>query len=235
VRGAVTERAKHSDIGDVVALRYVTTDGRIEMCWPCRVVTDNDDIVALFIAAGSLYKAGPKRTAAEKRAMQPTAVPPDQYVWREDTLRLMFPNRHHSVFLFWERTSTARRFSRYFVNLEEPLRRTAVGIDTQDHTLDIDVTPDLRCKWRDEEEFHNHVEHGFYTRALAEAARAEGESVIAAITERKHPCLDGWHQWVPDPSWAVPEIPRGWDTTPATFWERRTWAYGSAHQPGCAQ
>jgi hypothetical protein len=29
--------------GEVVALRYITTDSRIELCWPCRVVEDRDD------------------------------------------------------------------------------------------------------------------------------------------------------------------------------------------------
>ena len=31
------------------------------MCWPCRVVEDRDDLVALFIAARSPYKAGSKK------------------------------------------------------------------------------------------------------------------------------------------------------------------------------
>jgi hypothetical protein len=70
------------DPGRVVALSYLTTDGRIEMCWPCRVVEDNERLLALFIAAGSGYKAGPKRTAAEKLSMPRAALPPDEYVWR---------------------------------------------------------------------------------------------------------------------------------------------------------
>jgi predicted RNA-binding protein associated with RNAse of E/G family len=213
-------------VGDVVALRYITTDRRIEMCWPCRVVVDDDDILALFIKAGSPYKAAPKMTAAEKHAAKRSMLPPDEYVWRHDTLRLMLPGRHHSVFLFWNDAVGERSFSRYFVNMEEPFRRTAVGIDTQDHTLDIDVTPDLQWSWRDQDELDNHVKYGFYTQALAKAARAEGESVIAAITARTHPCLNGWDRWQPNPAWSVPAFPSGWDSAPVTLWERRLWAYG---------
>src|SRR6185503_17286286 len=66
--------------GDVVVLRYITSGGRIEMCWPCRVVADRDDLVALFIAAGSPYKAGPKKTAAEKRRLPRPTLPPAEYV-----------------------------------------------------------------------------------------------------------------------------------------------------------
>src|SRR5690349_23412838 len=106
------------------------------MCWPCRVVEDRDELLALFIAAGSVYKAGPKRSAAEKRSGARARVPPHEYVWRNDTLRLMFPGKHHSVSLFWSHS-----FLKYFVNMEEPFRRTPIGFDTQDHTLDVNVTP----------------------------------------------------------------------------------------------
>jgi predicted RNA-binding protein associated with RNAse of E/G family len=212
-------------VGDVVALRYVTAGGRIEMCWPCRVVEDGD-VVALFIAAGSTYKAGPKRTAAEKRRQSRNALPQTEYVWRNDTLRLMIPERAHSVSMFWERNAGTRRLLKYFVNMEEPFRRTAVGYDTQDHTLDIEVTPDLAWHWRDEEELANHVAEGFYTAELAAAARAEGEQVIGAIERLQHECMRGWLQWTPPPEWRVPGLLDGWDTTPPTVWDRRDWAYG---------
>lgn len=99
----MVERGGEHRHGDVAVLRYVTTDGRIEMCWPCRIVQDRDDLVALFIAAGSPYKAGPKKSAALKRRHARRALPPDEYIWRNDTLRLMFPGRSHSVLIFWER------------------------------------------------------------------------------------------------------------------------------------
>ncbi len=39
-------------------------------------------------------------------------------------------------------------------------RRTPVGLDTQDHTLDIEVTPEHDWKWRDTAELDEHVKHG---------------------------------------------------------------------------
>ncbi|HEY9183071.1 MAG TPA: DUF402 domain-containing protein [Gammaproteobacteria bacterium] len=197
-----------------MALRYVLTDGQIEIAWPCRVVEDGADVVALFIAAGSRYKAGPKRTAAEKHLRPSPQLPPDEHVWRSDTLRLMFPGRRHSVSLFWERGNNGTQFDRYFVNLEEPFRRTAIGFDTQDHTLDVVVRPDLECTWRDEAEFANHVREGFFTPELASRIRAEGARVIDEITKRTHPCLSGWSGWRPRAEWGVPTIPAGWDARP---------------------
>jgi hypothetical protein len=215
--------------GDVVVLRYITTGGRIEICWPCRVVEDRDDVVALFVAAGSRYKAGPKKTAAEKRRHAGNTLPPDEYVWRHDTLRLMIPGRAHSVSLFSERTAGAHRLLKYFVNIEEPFRRTPIGFDTQDHTLDIEVSPSLHWRWRDEDELANHVAEGFYTAELAAAARAEGEWAIDAIKGLEHECMRGWPEWSPPPEWPVPALVDGWDTTPPTFWDRRDWAYGNDH------
>ncbi|HEX6998586.1 MAG TPA: DUF402 domain-containing protein [Gammaproteobacteria bacterium] len=210
----------------MIALRYVTTDGRIEICWPCRVVEDGPDLLALHIPVGTVYRAGPKRTAREKRESPRPPLPPLEKVWRRDTLRLMLPGRAHAVLLSWEGEGRSRRLLKYFVNLEEPFRRTAVGVDTQDHTLDIDVTPGLQWSWRDEEELLAHVEHGFYTPELAAAVRAEGERVIGEMLAGTHACAR-WAHWRPDPEWPVPQLPAGWDTTAPTFWERRGWAYGT--------
>jgi hypothetical protein len=213
--------------GEIIALRYITTAGQVDFCWPCRVVADRPDLLALFIAAGSIVVADPKRTAAEKRAAAPPPAPLGRMVWRRDTLRLLLPGQQHSVWLNWERAGAERRFTGYFVNLEEPFRRTRIGIDTQDHTLDVVVNPELRWRWRDEEDFDSHVTHGFFTPQLAAAVRAEGERVVAAIVDRTHPCLGGWSDWVPDPAWEIPSLPEGWDTTPSDRWERWRWAYGT--------
>lgn len=195
----------------MVHLRYVLTDGRIEMCWPCRVVEDNADSLALFIAAGTKYKADPKRTAAEKRAAPSPPAPRSEFVWRSDTLRLMFPQRSHSVWLFWEQRDGGRIFSKYFVNLEEPFRRTGIGFDTQDHTLDVVVQPDRTWALRDEAELENHVREGFFTSDLANAVRSEAAGVIDEIARGVHPCLAGWSAWTPDPAWQAPSVGPGWD------------------------
>jgi len=213
--------------GDVVALRYITTDARIEICWPCRVVEDSDGLLALFIAAGSSYKAGPKRSAQAKRAAPRLDTPPDDYVWRNNTLRLMLPGQRHSVSLSWSTDAGHRRLLKYFVNLEEPYRRTEVGFDTQDHTLDVEVSPDLAWRWRDEAELANHVTEGFYTPALAVAARAEGQRVIDGILRHEHVCTQ-WKNWEPDATWQVPGLIGGWDTAPRTLWDLRLWAYADA-------
>lgn len=222
----MAQSLKRFAAGSTADLRYVLTDGRIEMCWPCRVIEDSDDLVALFVATGSRYKADPKRTAAAKRAEPSPKAPTGEFIWRADTLRLMFPGKAHSVWLFWEGDGDDRQLTKFMINMEEPFRRTPIGFDTQDHTLDIVVQPDLSWKWRDEEETQNHVREGFFTADLAKSARDEGVSAIDAILRGEHPCLDGWPEWRPSPDWEVPVVSAEWAHTPPTFWQRRAWAYG---------
>ena len=152
--------------------------------------------------------------------------PSHQAIIDAEHLRLLSPGRSHSVSISWHGEGDTRRLLKYFVNMEEPFRRTAVGFDTQDHTLDIEFTPALAWHWRDEQELANHVAEGFYTPELAAAARAEGERVIDAMRRREHECLRGWADWSPSREWRIPAFVAGWDTTPPTFWDRRDWAYG---------
>jgi predicted RNA-binding protein associated with RNAse of E/G family len=206
--------------GDAVALRYITRDGKPGMSWPYRVVADREDLVALYIPRGAVYK----RWGADPATGQRVLVDGE---WRRDVLRLMFPGEHHSVWLFWEHDGDGRRaFSSYYVNMEEPFRRTAIGFDTNDHMLDVVVTPDLRWSWKDEDVMADRVRQGVYPAEFADFVRAEGERVIADVERRASPFADGWETWEPDPGWAAPTLPERWDAIPATLWERRVWAYG---------
>ncbi|WP_169792252.1 DUF402 domain-containing protein [Pseudohongiella spirulinae] len=137
----------------------------------------------------------------------------------------MLPQRMHSVWLFWD-NDYKRRLNRFFINVEEPFRRSEIGFDTQDLTLDLIVQPDLTWSWRDEDEMQNHVREGFFTENLAMAARSECLSVVEEFSLASHPALSGWAEWTPHPDWDIPTISEEWASTPPTYWHRRSWAYG---------
>src|SRR5687767_4692822 len=82
--------------GATVVLRYITTHaGSVGTAWPCRVITDGDDLVALFIAAGTIFKQWQPSASAPDRRLADT-------IWHgNDTLRLMFPGHGYVVLLFW--------------------------------------------------------------------------------------------------------------------------------------
>jgi predicted RNA-binding protein associated with RNAse of E/G family len=100
----------------------------------------------------------------------------------------------------------------WYVNLEEPLRRTASGFDYMDQTLDIVISPDLsEWHWKDEDELAGAVSLGMISGGRAKELRAEGERVAELMKARKSPFDGGWESWRPDETWPVPKLPRGWD------------------------
>lgn len=212
--------------GEIVSLRYITTDGRIEMGWPCRVVVDNEDLLALYIAANSTYKAGPKRSALEKLSMPRWSVPPNQYIWSSDTLRLMFPGRNYSIWLFWDGVGEKRSIAKYYINFEEPFRRTPIGFDTQDHTLDIEMKPTFEWNFRDTEQLNEHLVHGFYSQELVSLILKEAHNAVHSYIPENRRLILEWSKWTPPINWDVPNLPENWVVSPVTLWEKHYWAYG---------
>jgi predicted RNA-binding protein associated with RNAse of E/G family len=99
----------------------------------------------------------------------------------------------------------------WYVNLEEPLRRTAQGFDYLDQFLDVIVKPDLSgWHWKDEDELEEAVSLGLVSKEKAAVMYIEGDRVVAWLQSGKSP-FSGWEKWRPDPSWQVPVLPEGWD------------------------
>ncbi len=139
----------------------------------------------------------------------------------------MSPDWDHSIWLLWTRDAD-RRFRGYYVNFEEPFRRTAIGFDTNDHTLDIVVAPDSRWSWKDVDDFDARVQQGMYSPEFAAAIRADAAGVIATIESRRPPFPGEWQTWQPDPAWPRPRLPADWQTAAVAAWDRHHWAYPSA-------
>jgi hypothetical protein len=207
--------------GEAVVIRYITREGSLPgMSWPARVVEDGEECTALYIPAGTEFMSwGPRRHPGGPKG------PLRLVKSTRDVLRLMFPGRQHAVLLFWEPPNN-QRFLSYYVNMEEPFRRTPIGFDTCDHALDIVVQPDFTWAWKDEDELAAFVSSGAYSAEFASSVRAEACRLIDDIERRAFPFGSGWEAWEPDPSWDVPALPDDWREIPATTWERRDWAYG---------
>jgi hypothetical protein len=198
------------------------------MSWPCSVVRDDAELVALYIPRGATFKTWAVAPAPPN--WQPVRQLTDA-LWRRDTLRLMYPGAHHSVWVSWASEGSERRFHGYYINMEEPFRRTEIGFDTNDHTLDVVVAPDRSWEWKDKQELAARIQQGVYSAEFAAAVRAEGERLVAALERNAPPFSDGWERWLPPSEWRIPGLPADWDTLPATLWERRRWAYGDIAPP----
>ena len=110
--------------GDHVVLRGVQR-GKLWFALPMTIVQDSPDLIALYWRAGTRGKAPDKRlTPRDLMSLEKVVL--SDYVWKEtDVLMLAVPEAAHSVYVMWETGHI--HFRCWYVNLEEPLRRTPLG------------------------------------------------------------------------------------------------------------
>lgn len=128
-------------------------------------------------------------------------------------LALQRPGEAHSIFHFWR--GRERRFACWYINIQEPFRRTPIGIDTQDLELDIVVAPDCSWGFKDSELLDQRVREGRFTLDQAVEVRLEGDRIAAELRAGRHWWDHSWADWQPNPEWIVPALPRGWEQVPA--------------------
>ena len=131
----------------------------------------------------------------------------------QGVLMLVRPDDPYAVWHFWE--GEERRFTGWYVNLQEPFRRTSFGYDTQDLELDIWIPADGPWRWKDEHLVDQRVREGRFTTAQAEAARTEGRRVAAELDAGRRWWDQSWAEWTPDPEWPTPTFQPDWDESSA--------------------
>jgi len=176
-------------------------------------VVDNPDLVALFIAPGwptmrrtGVFGGGPRG----RMLVKPDGGHAPRAWVENEALVLYRPRDAHSVWVYWR--AADHEFREWYINLEEPWRRTPIGFDSRDNLLDMVVTPDLsEWRWKDEDELAWGVESGRHTADEALAFRREGERALKILRRRSFPFDRDWPSWKPDPDWRAPILPAGWD------------------------
>jgi protein associated with RNAse G/E len=110
----------------------------------------------------------------------------------------------------WE-TGT-RNLDCWYINLQEPFRRTRIGFDTMDLMLDLVVSPSMSTwRWKDADEFAEAERIGLYSSVQARAIRAEGERAIRLLTTQRRSLYEHWANWHADPEWEIPRLSSLWD------------------------
>ena len=125
-------------------------------------------------------------------------------------LMLQRPWESYAVWHFWN--GPERAFAGWYLNLQEPFRRTAVGYDTQD--LELDVWMPSRGGWsfKDEDLLEVRVREGRFTQDEVASIRALGDEIGAMLDQSEQWWDASWSKWRPDPSWRGPTLPAGWET-----------------------
>jgi Protein of unknown function (DUF402) len=192
--------------GETVALRQ-TWDGRVWAARPATVVEDAPEQTMLFIPIGIRWMA-PFHDGLRLKIPQPEFELMPQWYKEAHVLSFSWPDTWYAVLLFlrqdWEPWS-------WYVNLEEPLRRSVIGFDSLDYELDVIVELDGSWRWKDEDDLAESIRRGVIPAEEEPRLRADGERAVRRIVEREPPFDRDWYGWRPDPAWPPPTLPDGWD------------------------
>ena len=167
------------------------------------VVEDTADLLATFLPEGSPFAFPP---SADGRPHPWTG----RRAWQgHGVLMLQRPGEAYAVRHFWE--GPERRFHGWYLNVQEPFRRTSVGLDTQDLELDVWLPAEGGWRFKDAELLDERVRDGRFTPSQVAAVRALGETLGSHLEEGGRWWSDRWTSFVPDPSWSRPAFPPGWE------------------------
>jgi len=191
--------------GESAALREIW-DGRIWSARPVTVVEDAEEQITLFIPAGAHWMA-PFRNGKRLKIQQAEYELMEQ-PYKAHVLSFAWPANSAAVLLFYGSDWSP---SHWYVNLEDPLRRSPVGFDTLDHKLDVIVELDGSWRWKDEDQFAEIIELGLLDPEEETLLRAEAQDAVRRIAEHEVPFDRDWFDWRPDPAWPTPTLPDGWN------------------------
>lgn len=202
------------DRGDAVLWRSIY-DARPGFVMPTRVIEDSAQAIALFEPTGVTVKARVgTRGGPRGRNMLPGGWDGryEDRVWDgPGCLRLHLPGTGISVMRWWHPEKQRYDGWGWYVNLELPWRRTAMGFDSRDLLLDIVVAEDLSSwRWKDADELEWALEVGTMDAETAEFTKSAGAQAIALLEARAFPFDTDWHRWRPDPAWTLPTLPPHW-------------------------
>lgn len=201
--------------GQVVVRRYYRARDGLIIVQCGRVVADDDHGLRLWIPRGTVNRR--IKTVDGRRFDEvpltewegAEKVLAEQVVLPYSYLVLMPPAARHSVAWFFDPQGD---FAGWYVNLESPPVRWSAGVDLVDQDLDLVVEPSRRWRWKDEDEFEAATREGSdWSEADAAEIRAEGERLASRVEAGVFPFDGSWCDFRPDPTWAVPVLPAGWD------------------------
>ncbi|HVN61846.1 MAG TPA: DUF402 domain-containing protein [Gaiellaceae bacterium] len=190
--------------GDTIVLRSLYA-GRVRFAFAQTVVEEGDGLIVSSLRPGARGVTMGRDEHGRYLERWAGDIPPVPRVWERTSVLWLTPtDEPYALALFWDEGHD--RFLGWYVNLQTPAVPTDIGLDTTDLALDVWVEPDGTWSWKDEADLAEGVELGIWSAAEAAKIRAIGERVIEAW-----PFPTGWENFRPDPAWAIPSLPDGWD------------------------
>lgn len=196
--------------GDQIVVRE-RANQKIWTARPMTVVQDTEDLIVLYMMPDSVMKhpRTPDGQSYPEFLQEPWNLVDER--WSSGgALYFSRPRSHYAVAHIWAKNF--RETKCWYVNLQQPYERTALGFDYLDQSLDIVISADLKTwQWKDAVEFENLQEKGIISRDDGDLMREVGLHVIANYRNDSLIFNDAWRSWRPPASWQVPVLKPGWD------------------------
>ena len=201
--------------GDQIVLRFLRNNPG-DLIAPVTVVHDDAHHTALYLAVGTPLKGQAMRDGTRITRGIPFIEREKliggfaDFTWTDNhVLMLLRKDRMNAIWLKWRDPDWT--LVDYYGNIQARPIRTAMGIDTADYLLDVSISRDFQCSWKDEDEWELAREHRLIDASLLDEVRTEGERIMAEVAARAWPFDGSLVDWRPDPSWPVPALPDHWD------------------------
>ena len=200
--------------GDVVAWRGIFNK-RIWHVQPTIVVKDSPSEIVLTLLPGTECIAEENYPKGKKNGKRRWFfVDKDwqlaKYTWQTNRLLLIFePEKYYSIILFWNHMS--HDFLCYYINFQLPFQRNHRAVDTLDLDLDLIITPNYDYEWKDIDDYHNAIEYGVISPEWIQGIEAAKPEVLDRLEKRQYPFDGSWLDWMPNPTWSPPTLPKNWD------------------------
>ena len=194
--------------GESITLRGVGI--KVFWAFPTIVVKDAPDLIVLYMPAGVLGRNVTHKPTT-KELLSLTELNIVECTWqRTDVLMLIVPGEAFSTYIMWD-TGT-KNLDCWYVNLQEPIKRTSIGFDTMDNMLDVVISPDMSdWEWKDDDEFAEAQKIGFYSAETAREIWSEGEKAVRLITSERRSLYEEWKKWQANPKWEIPKLSPLWN------------------------
>lgn len=208
----------HRRPGDHAVLRHVVR-GAVWTAWPAVLVEDSEELAALWIPAGTRWRAPVWPSGAPGRIPSADGWTMREQVWRPPGVLMLAPSGEPFAVRIEcdaanDQGGESRGSAGFYVDLTQPLGRSRLGFDTFDHVLDLVIDADGGARWKDEDELAEAVRLGVFTPPQAREFRVTGERALELARRREPPFDARWDGWRPDAAWTLPALPEDWDRVP---------------------
>ena len=134
----------------------------------------------------------------------------ENYAWRTNRLLILLePDTYYSTMFFWRADSND--FLLYYINFQLPFQRSHCGIDTLDLDLDLIINPDFSFRWKDEDDYQKAIDHEVIMPEWTQEIEIAKKEIFKKLEKRQYPYDGSWLNWMPDPHWLPPKLPKNWD------------------------